>query len=151
MKNCNFDERQLQKRGDAFKIGFFTLLIENAVVLFLFAFLYDDPAQIRKLPITPSTLLALQIMIAVAVFAGSCIRNDCYFSLEDNRKRLMILFSATIILNLICAAGHIIHGDFLEDGVLGTAFLNLSCSLMLLFILVMILLQRRRNKEEEEA
>ena len=152
MMNWNhFDERQLQKRGNAFKLGFFILLIENALLLFLFAILYDDPVRIGDLlPFTPATCLTLQIFLAVTVFATYCIWNDCYFSLNENRRYLLALFSACSILNLLMAIAHLIHGDFMEDGVFGTPFINLACGLMMLFICSMILLKRLRQKEDEE-
>lgn len=147
---CKFDERQLQTRGTAFKIGFFTLLLENALLLCFYAFLYDDPAQLQRLPLRPTDGIFLQICIAVAVFAGYCIWNDCYFALNERRKSLIALFSASSVLNICLGIRHIIEGDFMVDGVLRTGFFNLSCGIMLLFILLMLLLKRFRRTENEE-
>lgn len=148
---CKFDERQLQKRGTAFKLGFFTLLVENAIYACLSPlFVQDGPLESLPHFEDGSGSIFLQICIAVGVFAGYSIWNDCYFSLNESRSRLKLLFAVTGILNLVIFFCRLVNGQLLEDGMLTIYWDNLFCGLMFLFIFLMMFLRRLRPEEAED-
>ncbi len=126
---CRYDERQELARGRAFKYGFFTLLIGDAVYALL-----DEVGL--GLPLTGGGAAAIIIVIGVAVMVSYSIWQDAYFSLNENRKRLMVVFGALGLCNLVIGIRHILDGTIQRDGILDFRIMNLLCGGLFLLVFV---------------
>lgn len=137
-----FDERQELVRGRGFKYGFFTLMISNAVLLFL---------KILEIPLFSNMEVAMtaSIIVGVSVFASYCIWNDGYFALNENRKSLLIMLGLIGALNLVIGIGNIFAGVIMENGAFTFRSTNLFCSLMFIVVFIVLLLKQIKDGKEE--
>lgn len=137
-----FDERQELVRGKGFQYGFFTIMISNAVLLFMNAF---------EIPLFSDLQVAmvLSIVIGISVFACYCIWNDGYFALNEKRTGLLISFGCCGLLNLLIAIGHITGGDIIENGAFTFRSMNLFCALLFFVIFIALLAKQLKDRKEE--
>lgn len=142
---CEFDERQEALRGKGFKYAFFTLLGCNCIYGFLWT-------GFGNLPIDAGTFMILAVLIGIGVYATYCIWRDCYFSLNENRSKLMIVFAVCGGSNLVIGISNLLHGKGIENGVMNYRCINLFCGLLFVEIFIALLLRHFRNEEscEEE-
>ncbi|MGN0277283.1 MAG: hypothetical protein ACI4CZ_08820 [Hominisplanchenecus sp.] len=121
---CKYDERQQLVRGKGFQYAFFTLMIYD--VLFgireeVFGFrLVED-----------MTGVFIGIILGCMVYAVYCIWHDGYYSLNENRGRVQIVFLLIGLVNFLLSLRGIIHGTMMEDGVLTAPFSNLFCAVLM--------------------
>lgn len=137
-----FDERQELVRGKGFQYGFFTIMISNAVLLFMKAFeisLFSD-LQVA---------MVLSIVIGISVFACYCIWNDGYFALNERRTGLLISFGCCGLSNLLITIGHIIDGDIIKNGTFTFRSTNLFCALLFFVIFIALLAKHIKDRKEE--
>lgn len=90
-KGTEFDERQEQARGRAYKYSFFTLLFSLLALMIMFEFNVS-------MPVSNTLALFIAAMISIDVYAVYSIMNDAYFGLETKKK------AYTLILVLVVAA-----------------------------------------------
>ena len=140
---CEYDERQEVLRGRGFKYGFFVMMFCNLI----YALLWIGFGQ---LPIDTGTYMILTVVIGVAVYANYCIWNDCYFSLNENRSRLMIAFAVIGGSNLIIGLTNLFHGNAIESGKMNYHSINLFCGLLFMEIFFALCLRQFRKGEEME-
>lgn len=126
---CKFDERQEMARGRAFKYGFFTLMICNVVYALL-----DESFSV--LPVTGSAASGIIIVIGAGVMISYSIWQDAYFSLNENRKRLMVVFGILGLVNLALGIFGILDGRSFQNGVVNFQITNLLCAVLFLIIFV---------------
>ena len=140
-----YDERQMEIRGKAYRLAFYTLLIYEAVMMCL------DVAEIQ-LPVEPYFIHFLGIVIGGTVLAEYTIWHDSYWGQNNNIKRYVVVFAACILLNLIPLIGPIRNGSLMENGKMSIAIVNLVAVVLLVVILITTLLKmvRDRNATEEE-
>lgn len=141
---CKFDERQVIARGKGYKYGFFTCAVCNIIYAF-------GAALLPKLPIDPSAFMILTIAIGACVHISYCIWNDAYFSLNENRGRLMITFVLIAALNLYLGISSLLDGRGLKDGVLNLDSVNLFAGMI--FIVAFLVMAAKhvsdRAKDKE--
>lgn len=143
--NCTFDERQLVGRGDAFKGGFFSLLI-YVTTSELTTILMD------KEWITPDCNLALALSISAMTFAIICIVKDAYIGLEQNAKSTIITSSIISICNTVIGILHMSDNKFVitSKGRLDLD-VNFTVGLALLIVTIVLILHTRLNRKSEDA
>ena len=132
---CEYDERQSVIRGKGYKYGFFAFMICN----FLHGMSYA--AEIT-LPLDPAAFAVLSIIIALAVQISYCIWNDAYFSLNENKTRVLIVFAVIGIVNLVLGIFGLCEGRAIENGVLNFRCTNLFCGVLFLYIFCVLFLKR---------
>ena len=140
---CEYDERQMRARGNGFKYGFFTMLICNLIL----AFAVMEESFLRM---DRSVLMILSIMIGVIVYVSYCIWNDAYFSLNENRRKVLIAFVIIGVFNLVLGIGNLYSGDAFTDGVLNFHSVNLFCGILFLMIFAVLLAKHFMKTEEED-
>ena len=143
--NCTFDERQLAGRGDAFKGGFFSLLI-YVTTSELTTILMD------KEWITPDCNLALALSISSMTFAIICIVNEAYIGLEQNTKSTIITSSIISVTNTIIGLLHMSDNKFVvvNEGRLDLD-VNFTVGLALLIVTIVLILHTRISRKSEES
>ena len=120
-QKTEYDERQKEVRGRGYMFGFYTLLIYEALMMFL-------TLDGIELPIKPHILHFFGIILGGMVLATYCIWKDAYWGLNNNLKRYAIVFLATAALNAIPIIASVKGGKLdLMDG----PVLNLICLVML--------------------
>ena len=120
-QKTEYDERQKEVRGRGYMLGFYTLMIYEALTMFL-------TLDGIELPVKPYILHFFGIILGGMVLATYCIWKDAYWGLNNNLKRYAIVFLATAALNAIPIAASVKSGSLdLMDG----PILNLICLVML--------------------
>lgn len=140
-----FDERQIAKRGEAYKTGFKAVTICEILEFFneiLFGFHIMDGA-----------LLHLSILlIGILAFVIHAIWNDAYFTGRGKKKVWLIVIITAVILNLLCFFCNDISAMKTEDGLLSYGFTNLEaaifCFIIFVNIVIKLLIDRKTNIEE---
>lgn len=140
---CKYDERQTAVRGKAYKISFFLLLIYNI--------LYGlCSTVIEKMPIDSLTVMFIGIIIALAFHVTYCIWKDAYFSLNEDKRKLMIVFILIAILNLAIGIGNLVSGYIIVDGVLTYHCVNLLCSILFVLLFLVLLVKNSSKDSQSE-
>lgn len=140
---CEYDERQSVIRGNGYKYGFFAFMICN----FLHGMSYA--AEINLL-LDPAAFAVLSIIIALAVQISYCIWNDAYFSMNENKTRVLIVFAIIGIVNLAIGIFGLCDGRAIENGVLNFRCTNLFCGVLFLYIFGVLFLKRFAGSEDGE-
>lgn len=108
-----YDERQLVEQARAGRMAF--------LILIVLAFL---SGALREFELTgglsPLTMSAVCVWIALCAYAWRCISRDAYVSLNERRGALMLIFLLSFVVNL--AIGLI---DLLDGGELGFGGVNI--------------------------
>lgn len=142
---CKWDERQLLIRGNGYKYAFFTVII----LLILYVLLGES---IVRFPMNYQATSFCIIVLGVAVDVVYCIWKGAYFSLNENRKRVLILFAVVGAFNMAIGIRNIMSGEALTDGVLNADSMNLFCGLLFVIIFLtllfrMVIPDRELNEE----
>ena len=140
---CEYDERQLQARGNGFKYGFFTHILYSAV-------LAACSVMEIKIPMANGMLEVFGIILAILVFAVYCIRKNAYISLNENVKKLTIVFLVIGVMNLIIGIMHVIDGTIVENGIITVNALNLFSGICMFFITIVVNLNNKEAADEME-
>lgn len=139
----NFDERQVQERGRAYGLGFFTIMGS----LFL-AIALDI---LGLVPVQGYILCAAAVFPGLMVFLAYSIWHEAYFSLKDKESGLLVMFGVIGAVNLIVAIIAILDGRMWENGKLGFPILNVVCAVMFIEVFTVVLLKKLSiSKESDE-
>lgn len=140
---CEYDERQAALRGNGYRYGFFTILICNIVYGLLWM-------SLSSLPIDTGAAMILSGLVGVGVQVTYCIWHDCYFSLNEQRTRVMIAFVIIGGINTVLGVHNLLSGSAIENGVLNFHCVNLFCGLLFVEIFVVLLLKHLCGDRERE-
>ncbi len=138
-----YDEMQERVRGKAYKYGFFTAMILEAIQ----AVLADSEIG---LPITAFALHFSAILIAVLVQVTYCIWNDAYVGLNSNMTRFGVFAVVISLINFLVALGAATHGQMLVNGQLQDPFINLICGILFIIIGIEMFVKKITDKAGEE-
>ena len=142
--NCTFDERQLAGRADAFKGGFFSLLIYVATSE-LTTILMD------KEWITPDCNLALALSISAMTFAIICIIKEAYIGLEQNTKSTIITSSIISVINTIMGLLRMSDNKFvvINEGRFDLD-VNFTIGLALLIVTIVLIFHTKISRKSDD-
>lgn len=140
---CRYDERQKLVQGRAYKYAFFTLI-------FYYVFHTLSNVFFEKKWADDIFAMVLGICIAVGVNSFYCIWHEGYISLNENPKRVKIVFALLAIANFFMGATGWKKGLLVKDGMLTGYCSNIACASLLLFILAVLAAKRLSVRREEE-
>lgn len=143
-KEGAYDERQLQARGKAYKVGFFSLILYVTVASIL--------GDMCNIPLLMSFGgLWIGVCIAIFVFATVCIWEDAYMSLQENAKGINMMFLFVGVLNLLTGIVNVREGiPFLDNGRISYRYTNLIVAVLFLALILMFDLKLLYNKKQED-
>ena len=145
-KDNHFDEMQLIKRANGYKIGYFILLIGLTIYAGASAF-YPD----LKDRVEPTCAIFIIMMISILFFAVYCIFNEAFFTIGENAKGYSFVCVAMILLNGVGSINSISKGEYLKDGVRSYSGIgNIVITVMFTIVLVCIIVKSIMNKKEAE-
>lgn len=143
-KQSQYDERQLQARGKAYKAGFFFMIVYVMVASIL-----ADQFGIRVL--MSSGGMWIGVCAALLLFATICIWEDAYMSLQENARGINMMFVLVGVLNLIPAVKTLQEGaPFIEHDVISFHYTNLVCVILFFALTLIFDLKLLYNKAQEE-
>lgn len=139
-----FDERQLLERGNAYKLGFTTFMIEFAIYMLVamgdFGFV---------IPVEPVALASIALFIPITIFCIYAVRHDAFIGYNVTSKRFYILYIVAFVCNIIPAIMSICEGTLIENGMLTLHSTNLIVAIMFGGILLALCVKNKEDKEEE--
>jgi len=141
-----YDERQKVARGEAYKYAFYTLVIYNAAYGIIDLALEKPWAETL-------TAVMIGICLAVLVHVVYCIWHECYFSMNEEPKRVLIFFGVISVVNVIIAVMQGMNGELIENGMLTNSCANLIVAIMFGVILIALAAKwkvKQAEPEEEE-
>ena len=137
----HFDERQERARGQAFRSAFFTFAVT--------AMLYGALDSIVGVPCDTLAAIFICFCIAMAVFAGVCIRKEAYLSLYETPGKVMSLFGVLVVINLFVTTLYLLQGTMVQNGVLTFRACNGAVAVLLLLVMGMYAMHIRGGQEED--
>lgn len=141
---CKYDERQMLARGKAFKYAFFTLVLCDAAYAFGFAI---EP---MVLVMDVSAYMIAAILFSALIYVSYCIWNDAYFSLNENRGRMTIIFGILGLLNLVLGIRSLMDGRGIEDGKLNVNACNLFVGITFVGVFLVMGIKWLNSRESDE-
>ena len=138
----DYDERQQAERGKAFRLGFFTLIISQALALCA-----DD---MGVFPVDGTVLCSVSIFAGILVYVIYSIWHEAYFGINEKVRPAMICFGLIGLFNLALAVFAILDGRMLVNGKLSFPMMNAMCAIMFVAIFVTIFLKRLSSKEDAD-
>ena len=146
LKGTEFDERQEQARGRAYKYGFFTLLFAILGLMILFEFKIS-------LPVSNTLALFAAAMISIDVNAVYSIMNDAYFGLETKRRAYLALIVLVVAANIAGAVFSLGEVDFAAKEIIDLSHgANMCVAIGFIPILIALAaaqMSERRDDDEE--
>ena len=137
-KKCEYDERQIAARRNAFKAGFITFVLCELAV-----FLTESILKQPLLILFPGFLSILIILISALVFVEAAIFSDAYFT-PDNPCSKKWVFTMIII-------GSIEIIQFIRQEEIWYKYINLACGSFIFLIMAGIGIKTLISKKAEKA
>lgn len=138
-----YDERQKVSRGEGYKYAFYVLLVYNVAYACL------DMAMDRSWA-EPLAGLMVGIALSILVHVIYCIWHECYFSMNEEPKRVLIFFGIISVVNAAIAVMQGLDGELIENGMLTNNCANLVVAVMFGIILIALAVKTVINKREVE-
>lgn len=142
-EKCHFDERQQSARGRAYQIGFFTMMIYFGI--------YGLVDMLGVVWCETSIGLFIGILIGVAVFALTAIRNDAYLAINENIKTFSALGIIVVVVETVVTVLDFLDGSIIDNGKLTTNSIGMFVGLLWLVILAALSVHNYRIKLTETA
>lgn len=141
-----YDERQELARGRAFKIGFFTEMIGICAYILI-------KAMDVSVPMDDEVTVSVILFIGIAAFVTSSIVNDAYFTMTEDKRKVIIFFCLIATTNIIVAIINAVDGKLVVNGKLTISSINLMCAILLTYVMVVMLVKYFRDKgaDDEES
>lgn len=123
-----YDERQLKVRGDAYRLGFFTTLIANGIIMSLAASDLDRCLGMNA--------YFIPIFIGIVTQMTYSVFKDAYFGINNKSKSYLIFMAVIGFINLTFAILATVNGELIEDGILQAPFLNYLCGSLFIILAI---------------
>ncbi len=136
-----YDERQEQARGKAYKYSFVAVLIAEALLGII--------ASGVEIPAVPIVTHFFVIFIGVVVQACVSIWNGAYVGQNTNMTRFMIVMMVVTAINFLTALMAYRTGELVVDGVLQAPFVNFLCGMLFVVIAAAYGLRALCDRREE--
>lgn len=137
------DERQKIVNGQAYKLGFFSLMAAN----FVYAFVESN---LKTVHINNFVGAFACICVGIGAYAGYSIFHDSYYGIKNYSKRYLIFFTLWGIVSGISAVLQISRGKLVVNGVIGDTGMFICCAVLMLAIVIMTLIHKASRKNDEE-
>ena len=131
---CKYDERQELVRGRGFKYGFFTLLVYELFYM-MYGYLLEG-IVIREV------IIIFGMALSVLVYVSYAILKDGYIAMNENPRRVEIVFLIVGAVNIFVVVMSIAEGHFFENGVISYSAVNLIVGVMILCVLALLLVKK---------
>lgn len=140
---CKYDERQELVRGRGFKYGFFTLLVYELFYM-VYGYLLEG-IVIREV------IVIFGMALSVMVYVSYAILKDGYIAINENPRRVEIVFLIVGAANIFVVALSVLEGHFFENGVISYSAVNLIVGVMIWCMLVLLLVKKYGRIESMEG
>lgn len=136
-----YDERQLQARGNAYRLGFFAMVLVQLLIMFAEGVFDLDMRYVGG---------SVCLFAGITVFAVYSVWHDAYFVLQQKPRYYLGL---CVLVSLCNAAGPLSRwreGTAFSEILHSATCMNLMCGLCFLVLAVTIALKMLRPQDEEE-
>lgn len=137
----NYDERQKAEQGQAYKVGFFSVMLYAAIVGSAEIFLKNG------LPVEAGVTAYCAIFIGAFAFATYAIFHNSYISINENSTRIKIIFLIIGFMNIVVSIVNIINGTIIENGLLTLKSTNLFCGLLMVALPIEIFIKEKLDEK----
>lgn len=136
-----FDERQVTAQGRAYKWAYFTMI--------LYCFIYGALCSFDLIWCETLVGVFIGIMLSISVLVVICIFEDAYFYVNESSMFYIWLFALLGVVNILFGVWHMVDGDFVENGVLGTNSINFITGVMVLVVDAALITKRVMDRRSE--
>lgn len=141
-KKSQFDERQLLVRGNAFKYGFFTILLGN-VVQIVITITEEDVTNLFY----PSTIIVWAA--GLCVYCVYAIWNDAYMGINENTKTYMIMNAFIGVANICIGIFNLPEDATPSNNGYISGLLNLLLGCVFVVMLITMVIKKLKDKSED--
>lgn len=139
-----YDERQQEIRGRAYKYSFYTVIFEEAIIMIL---------RTRGIAefVWGSYLVQLFVMLSgLLVLCVYSILKGAYWGINNNPRRYMVVIVIATICNILPIIGSIAGGDVAKDGIGALPWVNIMVVIWMALIGVSGLVKKVMDKKSGE-
>lgn len=143
----DYDERQLQIRAKAYRLGFFTMIVSMLAVMFLQT--WSRWTEV----VDNSFALLTALMFSLTVFGVYCVLNDAYFTRRENPKASLLFCFGVLIMNIGAVLTNLSddRSIFVDGKLTFSPGGNLLCGGMFgVFTLTLLIKMLIKPKEDDE-
>ncbi len=137
-----YDERQQIIRGRAYRVGFYTTLIANGVILVA----ATGPSGVGPLGYC---VFFIPIMAGLVAQISYSIFKDAYIGLNTNIHRFAIIMVIIGAFNMAIAVIAAANGELIRDGYFQGPFINLLCGALFIIIGIEFIIKKVMDSREE--
>ncbi len=137
-----YDERQQKLRGWGYMLGFYTIVVYEAVMMII-------TMSGVSLPVHDYILHSAGIFIGCTVLCVYCIWNDVYWGLNNDPKKYMWVIVIALALNVFVAVNSIRSSGIYEDGKLGFPMVNIMVVIMMTVLIIELLIKHFAVKSDD--
>lgn len=94
--------------------------------------------------------MLLGILFGIFIYVAYCVWHESYFSLNDNPKRVIVVFVLLALLNFGVGYRALRQGVLLEDGMLTVNSFNIFCGIFLLLLFFVMVAKHICKRNEEK-
>lgn len=142
-KKCRFDERQELVRGRGFKYAFVIMIIYYGVYGML-------DLLLEKMFIETMGAMFFGMLLGVGVHVCYCVWNEGYVALNENPKRLRMVFTILAVFNILRFILEAVHGEVIVNGILQFVTINLACGIELIVIVIVMFAKEFSEHREND-
>lgn len=141
-----FDERELQIRGNAYRYAYSALILFHAFYVILLL-------VVGRPMMADGVGSLLSIFLSIAVFAVYCIRHDAFKTMRTERgfRAYAFLLAVVVAINGWSGILAIRRGEVISDGLLQVPVSSICCAVTFLVVLIAMLIRRMQQKTEDDA
>ena len=144
-KAADYDEMQLKIRAAGYRIGFFTALFIQMILILL--------SELGLLTVTtPGFAAFASLLISVVVFAAYCILHDAFLAIRGKAGSYLWIFSLVVLTEVLVTVRNLTEGKMLENGRLtfqgGAPAATAAGFTVLLTVLIVKTIRNRKEAEE---
>ena len=131
----SYDERQKVIRGNAYKYGFYAMMIVLALELVI----GTSITNIHNLGITE---YFMPILVGAVIQVSYSIFNDGYEGLNTNMTKYVVVMVVVAGINFLGGTASIMESGLFINGLLNDSFINIMCGILCLIVFVELLVKR---------
>ena len=133
-----YDERQEGVKNKGYRLAFYVMIFYYMCLMVV---------SMAELPVPMPYLIFLGVVVSTLSYAVYCIIKGAYIGYNQNMKKVVIMLTAIMILNLIPAVINIAEGTTVTERFFNV---NLLCATMLLVVIIASLIKAGIDKRTGE-
>lgn len=136
-----YDERQMEERGKAFRVGFFAYIGYFVLQIFFAA---------EEVPFPVDDVMApmLGMLIGLCAMTSYAIWHDAYVGMSSNKRQTYTMLICVGLANFLIGLSNLLEHKAIVDGVLTYRSINLVIGIMFAYLTILYAVKNALDNKE---